>query len=244
MEKDFFQKFPNHRFWAAKIELSKEESMKRRSPLFVLFIFILLSPLFFSGVLLAAPPDNYTATMVTEGMSMPIAKMGNKMRSENPMIQGLITITLMDSRKMFMVSPSTQTYLEKPMEKHQIFSPDDPRMVVKKRKVGMEKIQGYSCTKYEATFQSKDHPSEQYQATLWEAKELGGLVIRTEMKPPKFMGATGKDKIISELKDIQIGAAKASMFEIPKGYRRVNSMMEMMGAPGNMGDFLKQFQKP
>ncbi|MBU1180717.1 MAG: hypothetical protein KKE00_07640 [Proteobacteria bacterium] len=35
----------------------------------------------------AAPPDNFTATMVYSGMEMPMAKMGIRSRVENPCIK-------------------------------------------------------------------------------------------------------------------------------------------------------------
>jgi hypothetical protein len=54
----------------------------------------------------------------------------------------------------------------------------------------------------------------------------------------------GERKTVTELKDIKLGAAKASMFEVPKDYRKVNNMMEMMGGMGNMKEMFKQQAKP
>lgn len=53
-----------------------------------------------SGILaFAAPPDNFTATIVSQGMEMPMAKMGNKSRVENPAIKGVVTIVIADAKK-------------------------------------------------------------------------------------------------------------------------------------------------
>ena len=68
-----------------------------------------LVPVFFMASILltglsvfAAPPDNFTATMVSSGMEMPMAKIGTKSRVENPGMKGLVTINLADAKKTIM----------------------------------------------------------------------------------------------------------------------------------------------
>jgi hypothetical protein len=196
------------------------------------------------GIVCAGPPDNYTATLVMEGMSMPIAKMGDKMRSENPMMQGMVSLHLMDAQKMIMMSSANKTYMDQPLDPNKSPALDDPRVVVEKKQIGSETIDGHPCLKYDSVFYFKDKPSEKYKAILWEAQDLGGLVIRNETTlPPSKMGP-GERKTVTELKDIKLGAAKASMFEVPKDYRKVNNMMEMMGGMGNMKEMFKQQAKP
>jgi hypothetical protein len=192
----------------------------------------------------AGPPDNYTATLILEGMSMPIAKMGEKTRSENPMLQGMVNLHLMDAKKMIMMSSANKTYLEQPLDPKETPMIDDPRVVVEKKELGSETINGHPCTKYDSVFFLKDNPSEKYKAILWEAKDMGGLIIRNETTlPPGKMGS-GEHKVVSELRDVKLGAAKASMFEVPKDYRKVNNMMEMMGGMDKMKEMLKQQMKP
>lgn len=192
----------------------------------------------------AGPPDNYTATLVMEGMSMPIAKMGDKMRSENPMMQGMVSLHIEDARKTIMMSSATKTYMEQPQDPKAAPSIDDPRVVAEKKQIGSETIDGHPCTKYDAVFYMKDNPAEKYRAILWEAQDLGGLVIRNETTlPPGKMGP-GERKTVTELKDIKLGAATASMFEVPKDYRKVNNMMEMMGGMEKMQEMFKQQKKP
>jgi hypothetical protein len=193
---------------------------------------------------LAGPPDNYTATLVMEGMTMPLAKMGDKTRSENPMMQGMVNLHLMDAQKMIIMSSANKTYMEQPMDSKAAPSLDDPRVVIEKKEIGSETIDGHPCTKYDSVFYLKDNPSEKYKAVLWEAKNLGGLIIRNETTlPPGKMGA-GERKVLTELKDIKLGAAKASMFDVPKDYRKVNNMMEMMGGMDKMKEMFKQQAKP
>ena len=213
--------------------------MKKKSFLSVILVALLLSIWLIPSPGLAGPPDNYTAKMVMEGMTMPVAKMGNKMRAENPMMQGLVTIHFMDSRKMIMMSTTNKTYMEQDMKQEGAPSIDDPRVVVEKKQIGSETIDGHPCNKYDSVFYIKDKPAEKYKAIIWEAKDLGGLVIRSETALPPEKARGGKDKIVNEIKEIKVGAAKSSMFEVPKDYRKVENMMEMMGGTQKMEDMFK-----
>jgi hypothetical protein len=46
-------------------------------------------------------------------------------------------------------------------------------------------------------------------------------------------------------KDVKLGAATASMFEVPAGYTKVNSAQEVMGfgGMGNMEEMMKKMPK-
>ena len=48
-----------------------------------------------------------------------------------------------------------------------------------------------------------------------------------------------------KFKDIKLGAATALMFEVPRDYKKVNSVAEVMGAGGmgNIGEMVKNIQK-
>lgn len=191
----------------------------------------------------AAPPDNYTAKMLMEGMTMPIARMGTKMRSENPMLQGMVNIMLPDAHKMIIMSTVNKTYIEQPLEEKGVPSLDDPRVVIEKKDIGADTIDGHPCTKYAAVIYMKDKAAEKYQAVLWEAKDLGGLVIRNETTLPPGKGMGKKGKIVNELKEIKVGAAKTAMFEIPDGYRKAGTIMEVMGGAGNMEEMFKGMKR-
>jgi hypothetical protein len=116
---------------------------------------------------------------------------------------------------------------------------DDPRVVVEKKQIGSETIDGHPCNRYDSVFYIKDKPAEKYKAIIWEAKDLGGLVIRTETALPPEKARGGKNKIVNEIKEVKVGAAKSSMFEVPKDYRKVENMMEMMGGTQKMEDMFK-----
>jgi len=160
------------------------------------------------------------------------------------MMQGMVTLHFMDTQKMIMMSPANKTYMEQPLDSKQTPALDDPRVVIEKKQIGSETIDGHPCIKYDSVFYIKDNPSEKYKAVLWEAKDLGGLIIRNETTlPPGKMGG-GERKAVTELKDVKIGAAQASLFEVPKDYRRVDNMMEMMGGMDKMKEMFKQQMKP
>jgi hypothetical protein len=206
-----------------------------------------LTLLFFllSTLTLAAPPDNFTAKMTTMGMALPMAKMGSKTRVENIMMGGLVTISLMDQKKTIMMNTKNKTYFEKAMEDRHVPSVQDPRAVVEKKKIGSETIDGHPCIKYSAVVYMKDAPQDKFNGTLWEAQDLSGFPIRYEMSLPEAKKAGGPDKIVTEFKEIKLGAATAAMFEVPKDYKKAASMNEVMGMgqAGDMKEMMKQLQK-
>jgi hypothetical protein len=175
---------------------------------------------------------------------MPMAKMGNKTRLENVMMGGLVTISLLDQRKTIMMNTKTKTYFEKAME-DRVPSIQDPRAVVEKKKIGSETIDGHPCIKYDAVIYFKDRPQEKFNTVVWEAQDLGGFPIRNEMAVSESKKMGGPEKIVTEFKDIKLGAATAAMFEIPKDYKKAASLNEVMGMgqPGDMKDLIKQMQK-
>jgi hypothetical protein len=205
---------------------------------------------FMAGILLtglsvhAAPPDNFTATMVSAGMEMPMAKMGTKSRVENPAMKGLVTITFADAKKTIMMNTVDKTYYEQPTQER-AKAPDvyDPDVVFDKKKIGTETIDGHPCIKYDATFYRKSKPEEKHKATLWEAQDLKDFTIQTEITTaanPKYPGSGGK--LVMKFRDIKLGAATASLFEVPRDYKKVNSAPEVMGM-GNIGEMMKNIPK-
>ena len=203
---------------------------------------VLVALFFYLGPAAAAPPDNFTAKMVIGGMTMPMAKMGNKTRSETGMLQGIYSIHDAGAKKTIMVSPNTKSYFEQGVDTKKAPSVYDHDVVMDKKKIGSETIDGHPSTKSEMTFYHKDTPNQKHRGTVWEAQDLGGLPIRTEMIVPEMKKAGGDGKMVMELKDVKVGAATASMFEVPPGYKKVNSMQELMGM-GDIQNMMKQMQK-
>jgi len=212
--------------------------MKKNIVRYLVSLLLMTGILSGGSSLLAAPPDNFTAMMVTSGMEMPMAQMGAKNRVENPAMKGMVTIHLADMKKSILLNTTNKTYFEQPIaERGNAADPYDPDVVFDKKKVGTDTIDGHPCIKYDATFYRKSRPGEKFKATLWEAQDLKGFTIQTEMTVPanpQYPGSGGK--MLMKFKDIRLGAAKASMFEVPGDYTKVNSMPELMGL-GGMGNF-------
>jgi hypothetical protein len=216
--------------------------MKKKIFAATAFCFLTLG--LFSGSILAAPPDNFTTKMVVNGMAMPMAKMGLKNRVQTGMLQDIYTITDGGTQKTFMVNPQSKTYYEQVQQKRsEAPSVYDPNVVMEKKKLGSETLDGHPCVKSEMTFYNKDTPAQKFKGTIWEAQDLGGLPIRTEIIVEAMQKMGGSGKMVSELKEIKVGGATAAMFEVPKDYKKVNSMPELMGMGGDLQNMMKQMQK-
>jgi hypothetical protein len=218
--------------------------MARASIRYLVSFFFLAGILLTGLPVLAAPLDNFTATMVSSGMEMPMAKMGTKSRMENPGMKGLVTITIADAKKTIMMNTTNKTYFEQQTPEREK-APDayDPDVVLDKKKIGTETIDAHPCIKYEATFYRKSKPEEKHKATLWEAQDLKDFAIQTEFTVPanaQYQGSGGK--MVTKFKNIKLGAATGAMFEVPRDYKKVNSIQEVMGM-GNMGDMMKNIPK-
>jgi hypothetical protein len=158
--------------------------------------FFFMASILLTGLsVIAAPLDNFTATMVSSGMEMPMAKMGTKSRVENPGMKGLVTISLADAKKTIMMNTVSKTYYEQPIQKQEK-TPNvyDSDLVFDKKKVGTDTIDGHPCIKYDSIFYRKGKPEEKYKATLWEAQDLKDFNIQTEITVPanpKHQGSGG-----------------------------------------------------
>jgi hypothetical protein len=176
-------------------------------------------------------------------MEMPMARMGTKSLVENPGMQDVVTISLGDVKKTIIMNKATKTYHEQPIQDGEK-TPNayDPEMVIEKKKMGTDTIDGHPCIKYDAVFYRKNKPEEKYKATLWEAQDLKDFNIQTEMTlppNPNFPGSRGK--MLMKFKDIKLGAAKASLFEVPGDFKKVNSVQEVM--MGNIVEMMNKMTK-
>ncbi|MBF0566744.1 MAG: hypothetical protein HQK89_16080 [Nitrospirae bacterium] len=207
--------------------------------LFTMMLFFLPVVLTSYGKIYAAAPDNYTARMVMNTFSMDFVRMGKKTRVDNPMLKGMITISIPEESKTITIFEPGKTYFEQSFNyKEGKPTPIDIDVVMEKRKAGTDRVDGHPTTRYEVTYYHKSNPGKKYNATIWEANDIGGLIIRYEMSGEETNGPAGKSRPTMELKDIRIGGAKSAMFEVPQRFRKASSMQELMGAGG--GYFMPQ----
>jgi hypothetical protein len=94
------------------------------------------------------------------------------------------------------------------------------------KETGKEKIEGFPCVIYEGKVKIDDE-APPVPMKIWYSEKLE-VPVKQEMTLGAPMG-----KIVSLLNNIKIGKQNSSLFDIPPGYEKVNSMEEAMG----MGNF-------
>jgi hypothetical protein len=158
-------------------------------------------------------------------MEIPVAIANNRMRMEMDLssqmksdakspLSRMIMIDRRDKKAGYTLYPDTQRYLVHP-EKEQ--SEERPR--VEKTRVGSEVIGKHATDKYKVRIIYKDGRIE--EGFIWNAKDLGGLTIKSETENKNFKTST-------ELRDIVLKTPDPSLFEIPAGYTEARGFMDVM----------------
>ncbi|MDI6784133.1 MAG: DUF4412 domain-containing protein [bacterium] len=201
--------------------------MKLRMGLTIYLVLLL------SVVFCFAEPTNYTATMVMDKMQSNYARDGKKIRTEMDMgdMGKMISIVRTDVKKNIMLNPASKMYFENVWEESKMQSDpaifgNDANYKVDKVKVGSETIDKHPCIKYTLTVTNKQ-TGEKQTGTIWEATDLQNLLIKYEM-------VHNNKKMTMEWKNVKLNAATTDMFDVPAGYKKASSMMELMGM-GGMG---------
>jgi hypothetical protein len=187
-----------------------------------LFLMLCLALPAFAGSIV-----EYTADMVnvkTGRVAQKIAITPDKIYSESFNDQGkreAISIVRLDQRKMYIFMEETKSYMELPFDKDRFTAADLSMGMVqtKQEKVGTETVSGYKADKFRTTVQVMGMTTHTYQ---WMAPEFDPMPIRIEA-----------ESVIQEMRNIKTGRPDASLFEIPKGYKRDAQMENMM--KGMMG---------
>ena len=92
------------------------------------------------------------------------------------------------------------------------------------KKVGTETLQNFDCVIYEGDFVfSKEVPSMHMK--IWYSEKLE-YSLKMDMELPAPMGTMS-----SHLENIKVEKQPNSLFEIPSGYTKANSIQEAMGMP-------------
>lgn len=141
-----------------------------------------------------------------------------------------ILIVRGDKGVTWMLNPAQKQFMESRAGSNEWNDPNWQKNLERqatKKHLGKAKIAGYVCDKYLYTFKNK----EMGTSTICVAQKLG-YPIRVESKS-KYGGMT------MELKNIKEGRQAASLFEIPKGYKKT----DMPGLPP-MGGKPKPPAKP
>lgn len=143
---------------------------------------------------------------------------GTKQRMEIQTPGGpMITIIDLKTGKSIMLMPAMKTYSEvntgPGMSGRTIAGKKD--LPPSAKKVGSEKVAGYTCDIYETAVDSGA------KFKVWLARKLD-YVLRTQGTGPRG------GSVLTELKNIREGGVKNSLFAVPSGYRK----MAIPGMPG------------
>lgn len=149
---------------------------------------------------------------------------GNKMRQEiTTGTQKHVSIIRGDKKVSWLLIPEQKVYMEveykepEPVTASGIEEATNNR--AHQRLVGKETVNGYSCDKYELTYQDKSLGKQ----TVWISQKLG-VMVKSEQMISGLPFST-------ELKNIAVKDVPDSVFEIPAGYRK----MSLPGTPTGKG---------
>jgi hypothetical protein len=167
-----------------------------------------------------------------------IYMMPNKMRMEGMLPTGkenkesMVWIFRKDKNIAWYLNPEKKLYFEKPFDEKEMERTAKKFVDSKNEKVlGTEYINGFECTKKEVdtTVNFMGYKSTS-KSIAWISKKLD-VPIRTQ----------SQDGSINELRNIKERSTSSKYFEVPKDYKQVSNMMELLGI--NMEEFKTERSK-
>lgn len=187
----------------------------------------------FSGLsayaLLGGKITKYTADQViidSKGKVQHTGKiyvMPDKMRMDgfSPGGEGSIVIIFRRDKNIgWTLNPEKKLYVERPFNEKEMEQATKNIIDSRNEKVlGTENVNGFKCTKKEIETTVDFMGFKRTEKTIvWISKRLD-MPIRTK----------SQDGSMTELRNIKEGSQASKYFEIPKEYKRVSNMMELMG---------------
>lgn len=174
----------------------------------------------------------FSADIVTQGFVENRGKIYFK-NIEMHRSEGMGMINITKSPVVYQLVTDTKRYTVQNLDEQRMGNPmgdfgNFQEMVEKNnlKETGKEKIEGFPCVIYSGKV--KIHDAEPpVPMKIWYSEKLE-VPVKQEMTLGAPMG-----KIVSLLNNIKIGKQNSSLFDIPPGYEKVNSMEEAMG----MGNF-------
>jgi hypothetical protein len=201
------------------------------------FWFIPFGILFFS-LLAGTPPvkaeklkayqaERYITQNGKEHRSGKLFVSDNRIRIENTIPnqpEEMVVIIRQDKKLMWTLYPGKKKYIESNMSDEDMRAPmsgaghGGMNMTSKEENLGTETVNGFECKKkrIESSFEMMGQKMKT-RSTVWQSDQID-FPMRTE----------DEHGSIQELRNIQSGTQRAELFEIPDGFTRAASMMEMM----------------
>ncbi|MCL2485260.1 MAG: DUF4412 domain-containing protein [Endomicrobia bacterium] len=178
-----------------------------------------------------------------EGLSAKIYATDKKMRQESFDEKGNLVgmaIIRIDKNKIYSFIEENKTYMEINFEGNEMPSPQQfANMLggmadVKREKVGTETINGYKAEKHKTTVNTNIFGIKSTMISYdWTTAEYN-YPIRT-LYEDKKNGDT-----ITEMRNIKAGKQPDSLFEIPKGYTKDESIEELGKTMGSLSEVMKK----
>lgn len=182
--------------------------------------------------------DEFSADVITQ---LPRGKSSGKLFYKNEgtyrnEMMGMVTITKQPF--IYQVFSNTKKYhvsnIDDLQNKNVMTDAGDFDSWIKKnnmKKAGKETLAGYKCQIYEGNIQEENSQFSPHMK-IWFSKKLN-YPIKSEITLPAPMG-----KVTTYLEKITVGKQPDSLFSIPSGYVKAETMEEAMGMP-NIGSFMK-----
>jgi hypothetical protein len=179
----------------------------------------------FSAVVYSTSFDKNRKEPMT--MEMPMAISGNRMRMDMDMsktmksdsqspLSKMIVLNRGEKNVSYTLYPNTQKYMVHTAKEE---SEEKPR--VEKSKIGREVVDKHPTDKFKVRITYKDGRVD--EGFIWNAKDLDGMTIRSEVENKDY-------KTTTELRNIILKTPPAELFEIPDGYTEARGFMELMAA--------------
>jgi len=132
--------------------------------------------------------------------------------------QDAIAIIRLDKKVMWSLIPAEKIYMEMPINQQQTNPLTGDENVVKRERIGKEKVDGHPSIKEKVTV--KDQDGTTTQMYWWQATDIGW--------PIKAEAIDGSWSYT--YKDIKMGRQDPALFDVPKDYQKMT--MPDMQAPG------------
>ncbi len=162
-------------------------------------------------------------------MEIPVAVASNRTRIEMDMsrmnagdspspLGKMVMINRGDKKVSYTLYPFSQQYMV-----HTESEASEDRPGVEKTLIGSEVIGNHRADKYKVKITFKDGRVE--EGYIWNAKDLDGMTIRSEVGDKDY-------KVTTELRDIILKTPADALFEVPAGYTEAKGYGELTEEPG------------
>jgi hypothetical protein len=158
-------------------------------------------------------------------MEMPIAVSSNSMRLDLDMskmnngdstspLSKMVMINRGDKKTSYTLYPTVQRYMV-----HSENEARGKKPKIEKTRVGSEVVATHPTDKFKVRIIYKDGRVE--EGFIWNAKDLDGMTIRSEVENTDY-------KVTTEVRNIILKTPAAALFEIPAGYTEAKGFMDLM----------------